>query len=49
MGFQGIQTSIAKKLYMFVIFQGVESGPMPPSGSAHDEIKLGTIDLADVF
>ena len=31
--FQGIRTSIAKKPYTFVIFQG-ESGP-PPPGSAH--------------
>ena len=33
--FQGVRTSIAKKLYIFDIFQGRE-GPDPhPSGSAH--------------
>ena len=34
---KGIRTSIAKKPYMFVIFQGVGSGPpvSPLSGSAH--------------
>ena len=37
-GFQGIHTSIAKKPYIFVIFQGVQNPcPTPPplSGSAH--------------
>ena len=35
--FQGIQTSIAKKPYIFVIFQGGGLDPLPPhsSGSAH--------------
>ena len=33
--FQGIQTSIAKKTYIFVVFQGGPD-PLPPSGSAHD-------------
>ena len=36
--FQGIRTSIAKKSYMFVIFQGGGGGsgpPVPPSGSAY--------------
>ena len=33
--FQGIQTSIAKKPYIFVIFQVEGSGPPAPSGSAH--------------
>ena len=34
--FQGIPTSIAKKPYIFVIFQGGGSGPPAlPSGSAH--------------
>ena len=33
---QGILTSIARKSYSFVIFRGGgESGPQPPSGSAH--------------
>ena len=32
--FQGIGTSIAKKPYIFVIFQGGPD-PGPPSGSAH--------------
>ena len=31
--FQEIQTSIAKKSYIFVIFQG---GPVSPSGSVHE-------------
>ena len=35
--FYGIWTSIEKKNYIFVIFQGGGSGPpVPPSGSAHD-------------
>ena len=34
--FQGIQTSIAKKPYIFVIFQGGSGPPVPPSGSAYD-------------
>ena len=33
--FQGILTSIAKKPYNFVIFQGGPD-PLPPSGSAHE-------------
>ena len=33
--FKGIRTSIAKKPYIFVIFQG-SPDPLPPSGSAHD-------------
>ena len=36
--FQGIQTSIAKKPYIFVIFHGGGRGsrsPVPLSGSAH--------------
>ena len=35
--FQGIRTSIAKKPYIFVIFQGGPDllPPPPPSGSAH--------------
>ena len=34
---QGLQTNIAKKLYIFVIFRGGGGGPDPlsPSGSAH--------------
>ena len=32
--FQGFQTSIAKKPYIFVIFQGGPD-PCPPSGSTH--------------
>ena len=32
---EGIQTSIAKKTYIFVIFQW-GSGPPPPSGSTHE-------------
>ena len=42
--FQGIRTSIAKKPYIFVIFQGgggVEP-PVLPSGSAHDMPHTGT-------
>ena len=39
---QGIQTSIAKKPYIFVIFQGGGGGgpdPLPPpSGSAHETL-----------
>ena len=41
---QGIQTSIANKPYIFVIFQWGGGGgsrppvPPPPSGSAHDEL-----------
>ena len=31
--FQGILTGIAKKPYIFVIFQGAD--PLSPSGSAH--------------
>ena len=43
--FQGIRTSIAKKNYNFVIFQGGPN-PMPPSGSAHaDEMPLYTYQL----
>ena len=39
--FYGIWTSIDKKNYIFVIFQGGGGGggsgpPVPPSGSAHD-------------
>ena len=37
--FQGIRTSIAKKPYIFEIFQGgggVRRTLSPPSGSAHD-------------
>ena len=35
--FQGIRTSIAKKPYIFVIFQGGGSGPpVPHPGSAHE-------------
>ena len=40
--FYGIWTSIEKKNYIFVIFQGGGGGgggsgpPVPPSGSAHD-------------
>ena len=36
--FQGIQTSIAKKSYIFVIFSGGSGPPAtpPPSGFAHD-------------
>ena len=40
--FQGIRTSIAKKPFIFVIFQGGGGGldpfvvPHPPSGSAHE-------------
>ena len=33
--FLGIRTSIVKKPYIFAIFQGGGSGPLPPSGSAH--------------
>ena len=34
--FKGTWTSIAKKRYIFVIFQGGGSGPpVPPCGSAH--------------
>ena len=33
--FQGIRTSIAKKPYIFVIFQGGSGPPVPPSGSAN--------------
>ena len=33
--FQGIWTSIAKKPYIFVIFQRGFGPPAPPSGSAH--------------
>ena len=40
--FQGIQNSIAKKLYVFANFQGGGGGqdPLspPPSGSTHDEL-----------
>ena len=44
--FQGIQTSIAKKPYIFVIFQGLGGGvptpPIPPSGLAHaSEVIMG--------
>ena len=34
--FQGIQTSVAKKPYIFVIFQEGVQTPVPPSGSAHE-------------
>ena len=34
--FQGIRTSIAKKPYICVIFQGGSGPPVPPSGSAHE-------------
>ena len=38
--FQGIQTSIAKKSYIFAVFQGRGGGglltPCPPFGSAHE-------------
>ena len=33
--FQGIWSSITKKPYIFVIFQGGQN-PVPPSGSAHE-------------
>ena len=33
--FQGIRTCIAKKPYIFVIFQG-DGTPCPPSGSVHE-------------
>ena len=38
--FQGIWTSIAKKPFIFVIFQGGggDLDPCPPSGSAHDRL-----------
>ena len=37
--FQGIRTSIAKKPYIFVIFQGGGSEiPVPHSGSAHEGV-----------
>ena len=32
---RGIRTSIAKKPFIFVIFQGGPDLPVPPSGSAH--------------
>ena len=34
--FQGIQTCIARKPYIFVIFQRGSGPPVHPSGSAHD-------------
>ena len=40
--FQGIRTSIAKKPYIFVIFQGGVEPPVLPSGSAHDMPHTGT-------
>ena len=49
--FWGIQTSIAKKPYIFVIFQGGGGGggggqdPCPPSESAHAKIWLSMYDL----
>ena len=36
--FQGIRISLAKKPYIFVIFQGGSGPPVPPSGSAHGEV-----------
>ena len=46
--FQGIRTSIAKKPYTFVIFQGGGSGPsVPPhSGSAHGLKRLSAEDTS---
>ena len=38
--FHGNRTSIAKKPYIFVIFQGGVGTPFPPSGSAHVMHKL---------
>ena len=39
--FQGIPNSIAKKPYIFVIFQGGEVlDPYPPSGSAHEYVSI---------
>ena len=44
--FQGIRTSIAKKPYDFVIFQGGSDPlPPPPSGSAHGGAPQTLLDL----
>ena len=53
--FQGIWTRIAKKLYIFVIFQRGRGSvpPVPPSGSAHvghiRQVKENRIKLFRVF
>ena len=41
--FKGIQTSIAKKPYIFVIFQGVRT-PCPPSGSTLAKLEALAIE-----
>ena len=43
--FQGIWTSIAKKPYSFVVFQGgvVSRLPVPPSGSMHADITFNFV------
>ena len=35
--FQGIRTCIARKPYIFVIFQGGGPDPLSPSGFAHEK------------
>ena len=45
--FKGIQTSIAKKPYIFVIFQGGSRTPGPTSGSTNVIFMCGILLLRD--